>query len=71
MCMFQGERVNSVMPAVPLTRVVWTFDKFGDNFGINLKWTEYLKGSCELRYKQHFSLKYFLKNALVGTIIAN
>ena len=44
-----------------LESVVRTFDTFQNNFGINHKFTKYLKESCGFDFNQHFSFKYFLK----------
>ena len=49
-------------------RVVWIYDTFENNFEITHKFTKYLKEGCGLGYDQHFSLKYFPKNALVWKI---
>ena len=38
------------------------------NFGINQKFTKYLKESCVLDFDPHFSFKYFLKIASVKGI---
>ena len=46
------------------TSVVWTYDTvdtFQNNFGINHKFSKYLKESCGLDFNQHFSFKYFPK----------
>ena len=45
--------------------VVWTYDSFENNLGINCKVEYYLKESYQLRSDQHFSFKYFLKAAFV------
>ena len=45
----------------------YTFD---NNFGIKYKFKEGLR-SCQFGSQQHFSLKYFLKNALVIKISPN
>ena len=39
-------------------------------YGINHKFMKYFKESCRLGPYQHFSFKYFLKNAFVGEISA-
>ena len=47
-----------------LTFVVWTFESFKNNFGINHKFTKYLKESRVLDFDQHFYLEYLLKMLL-------
>ena len=53
-------------PEISLTCVVWTFDTFQNNFEINLKYTTYLKESCETGSEVHIPFKYFLKIANVA-----
>ena len=51
-----------------LTRVVWTLRTFGNNLGINHKFTKYLKESCGADFDQHFIFRYFLKIRIVKEI---
>ena len=37
--------------------VVWIYGSFDNNFGLKKDFTKYLKESCWLSSKQHFSLK--------------
>ena len=53
---------------ISLTDVLWTFDTFEYNFGMNHIFKKYLKENCELGSDEHYSFKYFTKNALVTKI---
>ena len=48
--------------------VVWTLDTFENNFGIDPKFTEYLKESFGLDFHKHFSFKYYLKIPFIREI---
>ena len=51
------------------TCVVWTFQTFENNFGMQHKFTKYLKESCRQCCDEQFSFKYFLNFAFVREII--
>ena len=44
--------------------VVWSYDTFDLNFGIEINQTKYLKGSCWQWFDKHFFFKYFPKYGL-------
>ena len=44
-----------------MSSVVWTYDTFEINFGINHNFENYLKEICWICSDQPFSFKYFLK----------
>ena len=49
------------MPGDLLDKSRLDFDAFENNFGINHKFTQYLKESCGFDFDHYFSFKYFLK----------
>ena len=46
---------------IPLTRVVWTFNYFENNFGFDNNFTKYSKETCGLDFVHYFTFKYFVK----------
>ena len=65
-----GTRVNAICLEISLTfnSVIWTISIFQNSFGINHKFTKYLKESLLLDFDQNLSFKYFLKIAFVREI---
>ena len=55
---------------INLKNVVWSYENFENNFGMDKKMTKYLKKSCSLSSDQHFSLKRIPKELLIQTDIA-
>ena len=49
---------------ISLKRIVCILETFENNFGVNHKFTKYLKEGCGLNLDQHSSCKYFLQIAL-------
>ena len=49
--------------------VVWIIEAYKNKFGINQKFAKYLKESCVLDLDQHFSIKYFLKIAIIKEML--
>ena len=47
---------------------VCTYDTFENNLGIDYQFEKYLKENCRPSSNQHFSFKYFPKDALVKKI---
>ena len=65
-----GIVLNPFTLTVPLGRIVCYFRSFENNLGIKQKFTKYLKESFCLTSGQHFSFKYFPKNAFVRNIFS-
>ena len=55
---------------VPLEIIVCYFHTYENNLGIKQKFTKYLKENCCLASDQHFSFKYFPKNASVWKVLS-
>ena len=53
---------------VPREIVVWIYDAFDDIFEIEDDFTKYLKESCWYYSDEHFSFKYFPKQAFARKI---
>ena len=56
------------MPAALLDKCRLDLRYLSKNYGINHKFTKYLKEGCVLDFDQHFSFKYFLKTPFVRAI---
>ena len=52
-----------------LSNVVWPYNNFEYNFGINQKSTHLLEESCDLGYYLHFSFKYSHKTHMVARLL--
>ena len=63
-----GTECEWVNPFIFLTRFVWIYENFENNFGLKHRFVKYLKEICAYSFAQHFSFKYLLENAFITVI---